>query len=123
MQGIDQSTGAYVKLVKLIWEHDEAGAKMDVDTKAFLNLKLPREDMGLPTSMLLPPTLVNPLRGVEQNMMQRPISVNVWDTEPSPLHHQHFEECERGQKVEWLDSTNRFSSATHGPTLGDFDLP
>jgi len=73
--------------------------------------------------MLLPPTLANPLRGVEQNMMRRPISVNVWDTESSSLHRQHFEERERGQKVEWLASTNRFGSATHGLTLGDFDLP
>ena len=58
-------------------EDDEVGARMEVD---FINLKFSREDMGLPTSML-PPTLTSPLRGVEQNTMQRPICVNVWDTE------------------------------------------
>ena len=105
-----------------LWEDDEAGEKMDADTKPFLNLKFSREDMGLPTSTL-PPTLMNPLRGVEQNTMQRPISVNVWDTEPSPLHCQHFEEHEPGQKVEWTASTNGFGGAAHGLTVGNFDLP
>ena len=83
MRGIDQITGAYVVLVKLPrepWENDEAGEKMDADTKPFLNLKFSREDVGLPTPTPPPPTLTNLLKGVEQNMMQRPISVNVWDS-------------------------------------------
>jgi len=63
-----------------LWEDDEAGENMDSDTKPLLDLKLSRKDVGLPTPTLAPPTLMNPLRGVEQNMMQRPISVNVWDT-------------------------------------------
>ena len=83
-----------------LWEDDEAGAKMDVDTKPFLNLKFSREDAGPPTSTPPPPPLTNPLRNVEQNTTQRPINVNVWDTEPSPLHRQHFEERKRAQKVE-----------------------
>jgi len=96
---------------------------MDVATKPFLNLKFSREDVGLPTSTLPPPTLTNPLRGVEQNTMQHPISVNVWDTETSPLHRQHFEineERDRGQE-EWTASTNRFGDAADGLTVGNFD--
>ena len=58
-----------------LWEDDEAGEKMDADTKPFLNLKFSKEDVGLPTSTLPPPT--DPLRGVEQNTMQRPISMSV----------------------------------------------
>ena len=102
-------------------EDDEVGAKMKVD---FINLKFSREDMGLPTSML-PPTQTSPQRGVEQNTMQRPMGVNVWDTDPSLLYCQHFEineERDWGQE-EWTASTDRFGGAAHGHTVGDFDRP
>lgn len=78
-------------------EDDDANAKMVADTSPFLNLKLSR-DCRRP-----PPTLTRPLSSVEQNAMQRPISVKVWDIEPSPLYPQPFEineERDWGQEVE-----------------------
>jgi len=106
-------------------EDDDAGARMNADTNPFLNLKLSREDTGLPTSTLRPPTLTSPLRGVEQNTMQCSRSVNVWDTQSSLLRRRHFEINEEHgvQKVEWTASTNRFGGAVYGPTVGDFDCP
>jgi len=43
------------------------------------------------------------LRGVERNTVQRPRSVNVWDTKSFLLYRQHFEineERSMGQEVE-----------------------
>jgi len=57
--------------------------------------------------------------------MQRPISVNVWYTDPYPLHCQHFEvneERDRGQE-EWTASTNGFGGTAYGLNVGNLDRP
>jgi len=58
--------------------------------------------------------------------MQRPISVNAWDTESSLLYRQHFEvneEPDRGQEVESTASTNGFGDAADGLTVGELRPP
>ena len=108
-------------------EDEEVDAtEMDADTKPIPILELSREGAGLPNSTSPPPTIASSLKGVEQNTMQRVVNVSVWDTEPSPLHRQHFEineERYQGQDVEWTPATNGFSGTADGLTVGEFDRP
>ncbi len=109
-------------------EGEEGGAKgRDADRQSIISVpdfKLSGEDDGPPTPTF--PAIASFLEDVERRPPQRVINVSAWDTEPSPLHRQHFEingEYDRVQQVEWIRPKNGLGGVTDSPTLETFDRP